>query len=73
MSVCVYLCVHHILCVYLCVHHILFICSFVDGRFWLFAFLVFVNNVAMNIGIQVCVSLLLVLLCEIGGLYGNSV
>ena len=36
-------------------------------------FLAFVNNVAMNIGVQVSVSLLLVLLCEIGGLYGNSV
>ena len=39
----------------------------------LVVFLAFVNNVAMNIGVQVCVSLLLVLLCEIGGLYGNSI
>ena len=62
-------------CVCVCVrtHHILFICSFVDGHFGCLYLLAFVNNIAMNIAVQVYVSLLLVLLCEIGGSYGNSI
>ena len=72
VCMCVFVCTSYFVCVFVCTPYFvyLFICWW---TFWLFAFLVFVNNVAMNIGIQVCVSLLLVLLCEIGGLYGNSV